>query len=110
MSIFIAILGLALLILVPEAPARAGSVDLVKPLLEVEDFAGTSGELDELEQALREQSLSPGARTAADKGLTELRDALGSDAYWKAPIWKRLVAIGGRKRKRLKASHRQTLH
>jgi regulator of sigma E protease len=25
--------------------------------------------------------------------LTELRDALGSDAYWKAPTWKRLVAI-----------------
>lgn len=79
---------------VSEVPALAGSVDRVKRLLEVEDFAGTSGELDELEQALREQSLSPGARTAADKGLTELRDALGSDAYWKAPIWKRLVAIG----------------
>ena len=31
---------------------------------------------------------------SADKGLTELRDALGSDAYWKAPTWKRLVAIG----------------
>jgi len=79
---------------VSEVPALAGSVDRVKRLLEVEDFAGTSGELDVLEQALREQSLSPGARTAADKGLTELRDALGSDAYWKAPIWKRLVAIG----------------
>ena len=79
---------------VSEVPALAGSVDRVKRSLEVEDFAGTSGELDELEQALREQSLSPGARTAADKGLTELRDALGSDAYWKAPIWKRLVAIG----------------
>ena len=26
--------------------------------------------------------------------MTELRDALGSDAYWKAPTWKRLVAIG----------------
>src|SRR3990170_4865470 len=79
---------------VSEVPALAGSVDRVKRSLEVEDFAGTSGELDELEQALREQSLSPGARTAADKGLTELRDALGSAAYWKAPIWKRLVAIG----------------
>jgi regulator of sigma E protease len=26
--------------------------------------------------------------------VTELRDALGPDAYWKAPTWKRLVAIG----------------
>ena len=25
--------------------------------------------------------------------MTELRDALGPDAYWKAPTWKRLVAI-----------------
>ena len=33
------------------------------------------------------------ARASAEKGLTELRDALGPEAYWKAPTWKRLVAI-----------------
>ena len=31
---------------------------------------------------------------SAEKGLTELRDGLGPDAYWKAATWKRLVAIG----------------
>ena len=30
---------------------------------------------------------------SAEKGLTELRDGLGPDAYWKAATWKRLVAI-----------------
>ena len=79
---------------VAEVPALAGPVDRVKRSLEVEDFPSTLGEVDELEQVLGEQPLSPGARTTADKGVIELRDALGSDAYWKAPIWKRLVAIG----------------
>jgi regulator of sigma E protease len=78
---------------VAEVPTLAGPVDRVKRSLEVGDFAGTSHELDDLEQALGGRPLSAGARTSAEKGLTELRDALGSDAYWKAPTWKRLVAI-----------------
>ena len=79
---------------VAEVPALAGPVDRVKRSLEAGDFAATSLELDELEQALIPQPMSVGARATAEKGLTELRDALGSDAYWKAPTWKRLVAIG----------------
>ncbi|MGH3135127.1 MAG: site-2 protease family protein [Gaiellaceae bacterium] len=78
---------------VAEVPTLAGPVDRVKRSLEAEDFVGTSDEIDDLEDALRGQPLSPGARASAEKGLTELRDALGSDAYWKAPTWKRLVAI-----------------
>jgi len=78
---------------VAEVPTLAGPVDRVKRSLEVGDFAGTSHELDDLEHALGGRPLSPGARASAEKGLTELRDALGSDAYWKAPTWKRLVAI-----------------
>jgi regulator of sigma E protease len=78
---------------VAEVPTLAGPVDRVKRSLEVGDFEGTSHELDDLEQALGGRPLSPGARASAEKGITELRDALGSDAYWKAPTWKRLVAI-----------------
>ncbi len=78
---------------VAEAPPLAGPVDRVKRSLDTEDFAGTLDELNELEQALRTRQLSPGAQAAAEKGLTELRDALGPDAYWKAPTWRRLVAI-----------------
>jgi len=78
---------------VAEVPSLAGTVDRIKRSLEAENFAGTLAELDDLEQELRTLSLSPGAKTSAEKGVTELRDALGSDAYWKAPTWKRLVAI-----------------
>jgi regulator of sigma E protease len=50
--------------------------------------------VDELDEALRSHRLSPAARASAEKGVAELRDALGPDAYWKAPTWKRLIAIG----------------
>ncbi|HEU0247864.1 MAG TPA: M50 family metallopeptidase [Gaiellaceae bacterium] len=78
---------------VAEAPALAGPVDRVKRSLDTGDFAETSVTLDDLAIALRSASLSAGARHSAEKGVTELRDALGKDAYWKAPTWKRLVAI-----------------
>jgi regulator of sigma E protease len=78
---------------VSEAPALAGPLDRVKRSLEG-DLSTTAAALDELEAEVRERKLSPGAQSSAEKGLTELRDALGADAYWKAPTWKRLVAIG----------------
>ena len=78
---------------VVEAPTLAGPVDRVKRTLEAEDFEEALARVDELDHALRAQALSPGAHATAEKGVTELRDALGSDAYWKAPTWKRLVAI-----------------
>ncbi|HSI96865.1 MAG TPA: M50 family metallopeptidase [Gaiellaceae bacterium] len=78
---------------VSEEPSLAGPVDRVKRALEEDDFTFTLGALDELEGAVRSHRLSPGALTRADKGLTEIRDALGPEAYWKAPTWKRLVAI-----------------
>ena len=79
---------------VAEVPALTGAVDRVKRSLDADDFASTPVLLDELEGGLRVASLSPSARSSAEKGVGELRDALGPDAYWKAPTWKRLVAIG----------------
>jgi regulator of sigma E protease len=79
---------------VEEAPSLGGAVDRVERSLEHDDFAATGVALDELADRLEAQTLSPAARASADKGLSELRDALGPDAYWKAPTWKRLVAIG----------------
>jgi regulator of sigma E protease len=78
---------------VDEAPVLTGPFERVKRALEREELGPALASLDELEQALRAQSLSPAALAAATKGLTEIRDALGPDAYWKAPTWKRLVAI-----------------
>jgi regulator of sigma E protease len=78
---------------VSEAPALAGPFDRVRRGLDAEDPHAALPALDEFDEALRSREVSGDARRSAEKGLTELRDALGSDAYWKAPTWKRLVAI-----------------
>jgi regulator of sigma E protease len=78
---------------VEESPALAGPVDRVKRTLDGDDLEAGLYALDDLEDALRAETVSPAALASADKGLTELRDALGPDAYWKAATWRRLVAI-----------------
>ena len=78
---------------VSEAPALGGPVDRVKRALEAGDVDIGLAALDEFDQAMREQKLSPGVAAVAAKGLTELRDSLGPEAYWKAPTWKRLAVI-----------------
>jgi regulator of sigma E protease len=79
---------------VEEAPSFAGPVDRVKRTLDGDDLDAGLYALDDLEDALRRVTVSPAALASAEKGLTELRDALGPDAYWKAATWRRLVAIG----------------
>ena len=78
---------------VEEAPTLAGPVDRVKRTLDGDDLEAGLYALDDLEDALRRVTVSPAALGSAEKGLTELRDALGPDAYWKAATWRRLVAI-----------------
>jgi regulator of sigma E protease len=78
---------------VSESPALAGAYDRLRRALDAGDTAVALVALDELEAAMREQKLSAEAATSAGKGFTELRDALGPDAYWKAATWRRLVAI-----------------
>jgi len=79
---------------VEEVPTLGGAVNRVERSLERDDLETAQIALDELDARLHAQTLSPGAKASADKGLSELSDALGPDAYWKAPTWKRLVAIG----------------
>ena len=79
---------------VEDAPILGGPVDRVKRTLDGDDLEAGLYALDDLEDALRVATVSPAARASAEKGITELRDALGPDAYWKAATWRRLVAIG----------------
>jgi regulator of sigma E protease len=76
-----------------EEPALAGPADRVARALEGDDLNASLSALDDFEAAMRERKLSSVAAASAAKGLTELRDSLGPNAYWKAPTWKRLVAI-----------------
>jgi regulator of sigma E protease len=78
---------------VSELPSLAGPYDRLRRALESEDNAAASAAVDELEQGLKQKQLSPNAEASAERGVTELRDALGPDAYWKAATWRRLVAI-----------------
>jgi regulator of sigma E protease len=78
---------------VEEAPALGGAVDRVKRALEGDDLSLAEHAVDDFEEALALETISPAALAPAEKGITELRDALGTDAYWKAPTWKRLIAI-----------------
>jgi regulator of sigma E protease len=78
---------------VEDAPTLGGSLDRVKRALEQPDLTGAQEAVDDFDDALASHTVSPAARKTAEKGVTELRDALGADAYWKAPTWKRLIAI-----------------
>lgn len=81
------------------APALAEDTNLfpkaarVKRALEAGDLDGARDELPELEHAVEEATLSPGAAKAARRSVDELRDALSPDAYWRQRTWKRIVVI-----------------
>jgi regulator of sigma E protease len=58
------------------------------------------GELDEarvatssLRASVARADLTPAARRAAERGITDIEDGLSSDAYWRAPAWKRIAVI-----------------
>jgi regulator of sigma E protease len=76
-----------------EEPRLLPAVDRVKRPLEEGDFDRARPALEELEQALAEAVLSPGAARAARRGVNELRDGLGLDSYWRQRTWKRLAVI-----------------
>jgi regulator of sigma E protease len=78
---------------VDDAPTLAGPVDRMKRTLEDDDLDAAVDALDDLDDAFGVATVTPAARSSGEKGLTELRDALGPDAYWKAATWRRLVAI-----------------
>jgi regulator of sigma E protease len=50
-------------------------------------------QLPELERAVRDADLSPAAAKSAERGLNELGDALGADAYWRQRTWRKVAVI-----------------
>ncbi len=76
-----------------EQPRLVGPVARVKRPLDVFDLDGARAALPELEQAVEEAQLSASARRLASRSLTELRDSLAPDAYWRQRTWKRISVI-----------------
>jgi len=76
-----------------EQPRLVGPVARVKRPLESFDLDGARAALPELEQAVEEAQLSASSRRLAVRALTELRDSLAPDAYWRQRTWKRISVI-----------------
>jgi regulator of sigma E protease len=76
-----------------EAPELVSPVERIKRLLDQGDISAARGGLPSLETAVERAELSPAARRAAERGLQELEDGLGDDAYWRARAWKRVFVI-----------------
>ncbi|HET7855401.1 MAG TPA: M50 family metallopeptidase [Gaiellaceae bacterium] len=76
-----------------EAPQLLRPLERLKQRLAEDKMAEARAALDESEHALNDTGLSPPALRAARRGLNELRDALGEDAYWRQRIWKRILVI-----------------
>ena len=76
-----------------EDPGLLAPLDHVKRELVVFDLDHARAALPGLEQAVAAANLSPQASKSAERGLSDLRDGLADDAYWRATTWKRIVVI-----------------
>jgi regulator of sigma E protease len=70
-----------------------GPVERLKRLVAAGDFEAARAELPRLRSAIDEAELPAGALRAAKRGLNELEDAIGPDAYWRQRTWKRVSVI-----------------
>jgi regulator of sigma E protease len=76
-----------------EAPQLLAPLDRVKRRLEDGDMEGARAQLPELASAVEHVDISRMARKSAEKGLNELGDGLGGDAYWRQRTWKKVSVI-----------------
>jgi regulator of sigma E protease len=76
-----------------EAPELTAPIARVERDLEAGDHDAARRELAELEAALAAAELSPQARSAAERAVRDVGDALSPDAYWRAGAWRRIAVI-----------------
>jgi regulator of sigma E protease len=76
-----------------EAPELIGPIERVKRRLSASDLPAARAELPAVAEAAGRVQLSDDTRRSIEKGITELEDALGDDAYWRQSTWKRVAAI-----------------
>jgi regulator of sigma E protease len=76
-----------------EEPALRRPVDTLRHALEEGDYDRAVDALGGAREAVAAASLSAPAAHAAERGLTDVGDALAPDAYWRAKTWKRVAVI-----------------
>jgi regulator of sigma E protease len=78
---------------VEEQPGLAKAVEQTRAPLAAGELEAARRVLPELESEVERAQLSTGARRTAQRGLTEIRDGLGDDAYWRQRTWKKVAVI-----------------
>ena len=78
---------------VSEQPSLGPLVEDLRRRLAAEDHEHSRRTVAELGTRIEQVELSPAALKAAERGVTEIDDALGPDAYWRARTWKRVAVI-----------------
>ncbi len=78
---------------IEEAPDLAPPADRLRRALGSGDHDAARDALETLSQLVSSAPLSEHAAKAAERGLGDLDDALGPDAYWRAKTWKRVLVI-----------------
>jgi regulator of sigma E protease len=78
---------------IAERPQLLALVSPLRRSLQEGDLEGALPELDAIAERLPDVPLFPAARRSAERGIRELRDALGPDAYWRQPTWKKVTVI-----------------
>ena len=76
-----------------EAPELAAAVDRVRRGIAAGDHEDARESLRALSELVARAKLSDPALRAAERALTDIEDALGPDAYWRAKTWKRVLVI-----------------
>jgi regulator of sigma E protease len=72
-----------------DAPELVGPSERLKRALSAGDFEQARVELEAFEAAAGDD-----AANGIRRGVWHIGDSLSNDAYWRQPIWKRIVAIG----------------
>jgi regulator of sigma E protease len=78
---------------VDEAPWLAAHLEPVTSALDDDRLPDARTGLGDLRAAVERSDLSAPARKSAERGLTDTDDAVADDAYWRAPVWKRVTVI-----------------
>ena len=76
-----------------EEPALSPAAGRLRNALAAGDHDAARDSLRVLGELVDERELSPATDAAARRAIDDLNDALGPDAYWRAPTWKRVTAI-----------------
>jgi len=78
---------------VGERPRLGRIVDRLQRLVGAGEMDEARRVLPELEEEVGEEKLSAPAHRAAERGLRDLADGLGDDAYWRQRTWKKVAVI-----------------